>query len=139
MKEQKGYSELKKRALLAKQRLTMGYFERLAKQQQELDARGESLATKIQVKSVEKESIMRQNANIICDYDVMEREMLYKKVCDILDKDINVTNPIGQLIDNDEYRALDFQSRQRYILKMVNEYNILRERYCKERALKKVK
>jgi hypothetical protein len=58
-----------------------------------------------------------------------EDEQLYKKVCDILDKDYDTPSPIGQLIDKDVYSMLNNEDKQRYLFTMIDKYNIYKKRY----------
>ena len=63
-------------------------------------------------------------------------EVLYEKVCRILDADEDTMNPIGQLVDQDEFRRLDEGGRQRYILELSKKYRELKDRYYEERLSK---
>ncbi len=105
--------ELKKRAWLAKQRLKMGYWDSLEK-----SGREPSVAVHYAVQS---------------DGPSKTDDAMYKKVCDILDRDETTMNPIGQLIDSSVYDALDPPSKQRYILELSNKFRELKERYYKEK------
>ena len=67
--------------------------------------------------------------------DFAERdERLYGKVRDMLDKDENVTDPIGRLVDRDIFDKLDADNRQRYILELSAKFRELKERYYKEKS-----
>lgn len=110
--------ELKKRAWLAKQRLKMGYW----------NASGLEEQTKIKEEQ-NRRTVTLSNSKV----DLLD-DKLYAKVCEMLDKDEAVINPIGQLIDNDVYGRLDALSRQRYILELSNKFRELKERYYRERT-----
>lgn len=101
--------ELKKRAWLAKQRLKMGYLNNAA-------------AGGARVMRSQDESEERGD------------ETLYRKVCDILDRDELALNPIGQLIDAEVYSELDPAAKQRYILELSEKFRELKDRYYRERT-----
>lgn len=106
--------ELKKRAWLAKQRLKMGYWE--------------SIKTDALVAEQVRSSV------VACDDLSGEDEILYSKVCAILDRDELTINPIGQLIDGEVYAELDTAAKQRYVLELSDKFRELKERYYRERT-----
>jgi len=112
--------ELKKRAWLAKQRLKMGYWESVKR---------ENAAVGGGVVRIRRAAVtdVSSGANSV-------DEKMYQKVCDMLDRDETTLNPIGQLIDNDVYSTLDVSARQRYILELSNKFRELKERYYRERT-----
>lgn len=65
-------------------------------------------------------------------------QMLYKKVCRMLDDDRIIINPINELIDKKYYDTLSIESKQRYILDLSDKYRQMKERYNRERALSQV-
>ena len=133
----KEYSELKKRALLAKQRLKMGYWNKLDKEREEfLKREGNSLENERKIKEIQRARFIRENIECINKSEITEREKMYVKVCEILDSDEDTCNPIGQLVDYDKYNSLDESGKQRYILWLSKEYNELKQRYYQERLIK---
>ena len=62
-------------------------------------------------------------------------QLLYKKVCKMLDEDKIIINPINELIDKKYYDTLSLESKQRYILDLSDKYREMKERYDKERIL----
>ena len=119
----KEYSELKKRALLAKQRLKMGYWNKLDKEREEfLKREGNSLENERKIKEIQRARFIRENIECINKSEITEREKMYVKVCEILDSDEDTCNPIGQLVDYDKYNSLDESGKQRYILWLSKEY-----------------
>lgn len=116
-----GNGELKKRARLAKQRLKMGYWQSL-KATQELDT-----ATVNDVRVKLRRELDDKNAEYA-------DERMYRKVCDILNRDETTINPIGQLIDKAVYQKLDSSGKQRYILELSNKFRELKERYYREKT-----
>lgn len=120
-------SELKKRARLAKQRLRMGYWESVARREEE--------------QSQQDDAVFAARRSVVLPVFDGENgvgssrdEKMYKKVCEILDRDETTINPIGQLIDNELYSTLDAASKQRYILELSNKFRELKERYYRERT-----
>ena len=65
-------------------------------------------------------------------------QVLYKKVCKMLDEDRIIINPINELIDKKYYESLSIESKQRYILDLSDKYRQMKERYDRERNLSKV-
>jgi len=61
-------------------------------------------------------------------------DSMYLKVCEILDRDSVVTNPIAELIDKEKYAGLDGSGKQRYIMTLSAKYQELAERYRNERG-----
>lgn len=132
---EKEYSELKKRAMLAKQRLKMGYWQRMYDEKQRaLDKVGDSMGGVRQVNELTQEKVRRDELRAMNACGADEEELFYCKVCAILEKDENTTNPIGQLIDRNEFDRLDESNRQRYILMLAQKFRDMRERYYRERA-----
>ena len=134
-KSTNGYSELKRRALLAKQRLKMGYWQRMYEERQktleEMSGNGDSERL---VRDLHHEKVKRDEHRALCADKADEEELFYCKVCAILEKDENATNPIGQLIDKSEYERLDADNRQRYVLRLAQKFREMRERYYRERV-----
>ena len=62
-------------------------------------------------------------------------QLLYKKVCRMLNEDRIIINPINELIDKKYYDTLSFESKQRYILDLSDKYRQMKERYDRERTL----
>jgi hypothetical protein len=133
----KEYGELKKRAILARQRLKMGYWDRLERERIEfLKREGDSLENQRRIKEIQRARFYRENAELNGDSVLTEREKMYVRVCEILEQNEDVTNPIGQLVDYEKYNSLDESGKQRYVLWLSKEYNELKQRYYQERAIK---
>lgn len=134
-KANKEYSELKRRALLAKQRLKMGYWQRMYEEKQKtLDQIGNNGNSVRLVNDLQLEKVRRDENKALDSEKADEEELFYCKVCNILENDENATNPIGQLIDRNEFERLDADNRQRYILKLAQKFREMRERYYRERT-----
>ena len=119
--------ELKKRAWLAKQRLKMGYWESV-RRDETASGVGES-----------RQDTTGGRMRIMHDVSDGSRvsardEKMYQKVCEILDRDEATINPIGQLIDDELYNSLDPAARGRYILELSNKFRELKDRYYRERT-----
>lgn len=135
MSNQKEYSELKKRALLAKKRMKMGYWQQLQKEREELlEEVGASEIGQHKISEVQRARYIRDNNKSINNNQTIRDEMLYKKVKNMLDEDEYTLNPIGQLMDKNIYNKLDEQNKQRYVLELSNKYHELRDRYYRERT-----
>ncbi|MCL2676060.1 MAG: hypothetical protein FWE84_05735 [Firmicutes bacterium] len=129
------YSELKKRALLAKQRMKMGYWQQLMDEREKMLSKVGNTEQNVQLISEVQRAEIKRDANVFINNPVVSRdEALYKRVKLILDENEYVSNPIGRLIDKDEYERLDDGGRQRYVLELSRKYSELRERYYKEKT-----
>lgn len=119
--------ELKKRCWLAKQRLKMGYFDSLRREKQESES---SDVAGVQA----AEYVTRVNRRAETVTSSAADELMYRKVCDILDSSEVTLNPIGQLIDRDVYDGLDATGKQRYVLELSEKFRELQARYYRERT-----
>ncbi len=132
--ENKTCGELKKRAMLAKQRLKLGYWEQLREEREQLlSAAGETDSAHRRVSELQRAKLTR-DMNSVVNVDAADRdEQMYKRVCEILDSEEDVLNPIGRLMDKARYDKLDDGGRQRYILELSKKFIELKERYYQER------
>jgi hypothetical protein len=64
---------------------------------------------------------------------VSDEELLYSKVCKILDSEENVTNILGVLMDKDFFESADNEERARYILKLSRIFVKMKQRYLIEK------
>jgi len=126
-------SELKKRALLAKQRMKMGYWQEMMKKREAMLNKAGGCNNAHAVRQVQRAEIAR-DANVIINNPLINRdESLFIKVKEILDEDEFVANPIGRLVDSERLVDMDDAAKQRYILELSHKYKELKERYYKER------
>ena len=130
----KEMSEIKRRALLAEQRLKMGYWQRMQDEQSRMADATKNSALIESARSARLREFEMDSRRALGD-DFAERdERLYGKVRDMLDKDEDVTDPIGRLVDRDVFDKLDADNRQRYILELSAKFRELKERYYKEKS-----
>ena len=119
--------ELKKRCWLAKQRLKMGYWDSLKRDQSDAD--------EVDVRSMAVEYASRtREVDGTAHAPSAEEERMYRKVCEILDSSEVTMNPIGQLIDRAVYDGLDPAGKQRYILELSEKFRELQARYYREKT-----
>ena len=136
MRSEKAISELKKRALLAKQRLKMGYWQRLERERREMEessSMGERNITELQRAKIRRDAMFATD-----EQRFRQEERLYEKVCKILDEDSDTLSPIGQLIDKEKYQKLDECGKQKYILELSKKFRELSRRYYLEHGGKSV-
>lgn len=136
MRSEKAISELKKRALLAKQRLKMGYWQRLERERREMEessSMGERNITELQRAKIRRDAMFATD-----EQRFRQEERLYEKVCKILDEDSDTLSPIGQLIDKEKYQKLDECGKQKYILELSKKFRELSRRYYLEHVEKSV-
>lgn len=63
----------------------------------------------------------------------MINEEFYKKVKKMLDEEGEVSDAINRLIDKDTFKSLPYESRERYVLEIGNQYREAKARYEKEK------
>ncbi|HEY8443657.1 MAG TPA: hypothetical protein VIL24_02530 [Clostridia bacterium] len=136
MRGKKEKGELRKLAQSAKARLKSGYWtavkqERELARQKALEEGRTSMIDEYYKTKHDRE--IKATINSVNNSD----EILYKKVCEILDKDEDIINPVNCLIDKEKYEQMDFVSRQRYLLMLMSKYSELKERYYREKQLLK--
>ncbi len=130
----KEYSELKKRAMLAKQRLKMGYWQNLLKERDDLiTLNGNTAHAKAVAEEVRRKRFTRDNLISMDSEQAKEDEAFFLKVCKLLDEDDDPANPIGRLIDHDEYDNMDAMGKQKYVLYLSKKYREMKERYRLEK------
>jgi hypothetical protein len=134
----KNLSELKKRALIAKQRMRMGYWQMINEEKnRQLDDLGNGYNSVHLVKGLQLARLERDGKLALGYGDILKEEAFYKKVCKILEEEELVLNPIGKLLDREEYERLDEPNRQKYILDISKKFREMKERYYKEKQLSK--
>lgn len=132
----KTMNELKRRALLAKQRMKMGYWEQMMKDREKLiNEVGSTYEGQKMVSDYQREKYNRE-FNVTVNRFTSKDEQLYEKVCEILRSDEFVINPIARLIDKTEYDNMDSEARQRYVLELAAKFRELKERFYKENMSK---
>ena len=129
--------ELKKRALLAKQRMRMGYWQAMTEERtKKLEELGTGYASVQLVKEMQLAQVRRDGQLALGSNQAIADEILYKKVCALLDEDEDIVNPLGKLVDRETYDKLDEGNRQKYILDLSKKFCEMKARYYKERAAK---
>lgn len=130
----KEISEIKRRAMLAKQRLKMGYWQRMQEERDKVMVATNNSEVIHSAHNARMREFERDTRRALGD-DFAERdEQLYGKVRAMLDRDEDITNPIGQLVDKEVFDKLDEGNRQRYILELSAKFRELKERYYKEKS-----
>lgn len=130
-KREKG--ELRMLACGAKERMKSGYWTKIRQEREQARERAaeegcpaEAVDEFYKAKHTRE---IKANINALNNHD----EELYKKVCQILEQDEDVINPVNALIDQSKYEQMDANGRQRYILTLMSKYSELKERYYKEK------
>ena len=125
-------SSIKDYAKKAKKRMVSGYWDKVRQDREEYIKNNKNESPQ-KIRELYSKRLMREI--YLCN-NMDKDDELYKKVCKLLSKEGNITNPISYLIDHSEYDHLDKDARQIYLLKLTDKYNSLRERYEKERESK---
>ena len=128
-------SELKKRALLAKQRMRIGYWQAMSEEKaKKLEELGDSFHSVQLVKGMQLAKFERDVNRTLGINQAIRDEALFEKVCKILDEDEAVMNPLGLLVEREIYDCLDEGNRQKYILDLSKKFCAMKERYYRERV-----
>ena len=129
MQQQKTLKQLCKEA---KNRLKSGFWQ---KHYEEVEKEVE----KAKEKGIPEEKVREyMKAKVLCEirgYDLTDEELFYQKVKKILIEEGEVSNAIGRLTDKDEFEKLSYDEKQRYTLKLSEQYIKAVERFNKEKSL----
>lgn len=69
---------------------------------------------------------------LISSQKKVEDDPLYGKVKKILQKDIDVINPLSQIIEHNIYDSLDQTNKEKYMIKLSKRYKAIKEQVLKE-------
>lgn len=111
----------------AKQRLKSGYWSNYKKiRQEEIDSMlnaGRDFDT--------ANNMIKNNLNnkFYPEQPIRFDDLLYKKVCTIIESQKYDLNPIQELMDKDYYQSLNEAEKQRYILNLSDKYKKYKEFY----------
>jgi len=126
-------SSLTKKAKSAKKRLVTGYWD-IVNQRKEIALTIDECVgmDKAAINEYCRETYGADQSGATKVVEMLEDEMLYKKVSDILRSDEVISNPIGLLVDKEKMSSLDERGRTSYVLKMSQKYRELCDRYNAE-------
>ena len=130
----KEMSEIKRRALLAKQRLKMGYWQRMREEQDRVAEATNDSAVIRSARNARLREFEQQSRRALGDDFAVRDERRYGKGRDMRDRDEDVSPPIGRLVDREVFDSLDDGNKQRYILELSAKFRELKERYYKEKS-----
>ncbi len=119
-------SEIKKRAALAKERLKMGYWNRMLEEKKRMEENGQERRV---IGEMQRDKFRRDEMRAIDIKKARAEEEMYRKVCAILDENPDETAPIGRLIDREYYRTLNEFGKQKYLLELCALFRTLSRRY----------
>ncbi len=133
MRSKREKGELRKLAMGAKARLKSGYWSEVKKERE--NARELALQSGKSTESVDEYYKAKHTREIKATINSVNNsdELMYKKVCEILEKNEDIINPVNCLIDHEKYDNMDFVSKQRYLFMLMSKYSELKERYFKEK------
>jgi len=124
---------LVKKAKSAKKRLITGYWD-IVKQRKEIALTIDECVgmDKSAINNYYRETYGADQSGATKVIEMLEDEILYKKVSDILRSDEVICNPIELLVDKEKMSSLDERGRTSYVLKMSQKYRELCDRYYSE-------
>lgn len=122
-----GEKSLKEAAREAKKRLKSGFWSNVRMEEKSLTSGDASDIEKYMSSKVLKQ--LKEN-------DQQEKDKLfYKKVEEIVDNEVSITNPLKLLMDDTIMALLDYSGKQRYILDISQKYLAIRSQILKEREI----
>lgn len=65
-------------------------------------------------------------------------EVMYNKVCDMMESREIITNPIGRLMDMDYLSTLDEDKKSLYVLQVSRLYVLLKQKYLDTKLMQKI-
>jgi len=105
----------------------------LAEQAKKRLARNGRVSTGIANQGYAPTKVKYLQERIIMNND--EEEFLYQKIKQIFSQNQTVINPIGQLIDQNKFKSMSTIERDAYIIKMVDTFQTLKQRFELENTL----
>jgi len=129
-------SELKRRAILAKQRMRMGYWQSVQDERvKKLEELGDSYDSVHLVRELQLAQVRREGSLALGTEQAIADELLYERVCRMLDENEDIINPLGKLVEREVYDRLDEGNRQKYILDLSKKFCEMKARYYRERVM----
>lgn len=89
---------------------------------------------KNRMRNYSRDKSIFENMQYINAYDEHD-QMLYKKICRMMEEDRIVINPINELVDKKYYDTLSLEAKQKYIFDLSDKYKEMKDRYIREHAI----
>ena len=127
---------MKQLAKEAKARMKSGFWKNVKLQRQ--DAVGAAVSSGRNADTVIKDYSQMLKAKIYRDLSD-EDELFYLKVCELLESQEVITNPLGRLADEEVLATLTNEAKQYYMLEISHKYKKMKERFERERVFLSIK
>lgn len=127
--------ELRIKAKEARKRLRQGFWNDIIKERQAIIQN--ALEHGQDIKLVEeycKRKIEEKIRNQNNPSKQSEEDILYEKVCQLMETNEVLLNPLSKLIDHEVYDKMSDNAKQVYILKLSEQYIKLKQRYNNEHS-----
>jgi len=123
---------MKQYAKDAKKRMSVGFWEEYREYRDHIKKSAASDGRNAETALAHHKKLVTQK---IYDYEnyILDEEF-YKKVCEIIESDEVITNPIILLADKLRMEELGESQMQAYLLSIANRYEKMRVRYYKEHS-----
>ena len=89
---------------------------------------------KNRMKNFSRDKSIFENLQYVNSYDEQD-QMLYRKICRMMEEDRIIINPINELIDKKYYSTVSLEAKQKYIFDLSDKYKEMKDRYYREHAL----
>lgn len=127
--------ELRIKAKEARKRLRQGFWNDIIKERQAIIQNalehGQDLTM---VKEYCRRKIEERIRNKDNSNKISEEDILYEKVCQLMESNEVLLNPLSRLIDHKVYDEMSDNAKQVYILKLSEQYIKMKERYNNEHS-----
>ena len=126
-------NEFRKEAKEARKRLRQGFWDDIIVERKNVIENAMKKGQDVKsIKDYYKKKIENKIKEIYKTNALTEEDLMYKKVCSIMESQEVLLNPLSKLIDHNVYDKLSENAKQVYILKLSEQYVQMKQRYDSE-------
>ena len=126
-------NEFRKEAKEARKRLRQGFWDDIIVERKNVIENAMKKGQDVKsIKDYYKKKIENKIKETYKTNSLTEEDLMYKKVCSIMESQEVLLNPLSKLIDHNVYDKLSENAKQVYILKLSEQYVQMKQRYDSE-------
>ena len=126
-------NEFRKEAKEARKRLRQGFWDDIIVERKNVIENAMKKGQDVKsIKDYYKKKIENKIKETYKTSALTEEDLMYKKVCSIMESQEVLLNPLSKLIDHNVYDKLSENAKQVYILKLSEQYVQMKQRYDSE-------
>lgn len=126
-------NEFRKEAKEARKRLRQGFWDDIIVERKNVIENAMKKGQDVKsIKDYYKKKIENKIKETYKTNALTEEDLMYKKVCSIMESQEVLLNPLSKLIDHNVYDKLSENAKQVYILKLSEQYVQMKQRYDSE-------